>query len=112
MRFEWDERKDAINRRKHGVAFETAAIVFQDPRAFSQPDITSGDEERWITLGAIEPGLILLVVHTHAESEGEEIIRIISARKAESRERIIYAEAYKNTETRHSRSSRKARRKH
>jgi len=112
MRFEWDERKDSINRRKHGVAFETAAIVFEDPGAVTQPDITSGDEERWITLGAVEPGLILFVVHTHAESEGEEIIRIISARKAESRERIIYAQAHKDTETRHTRSSRKTRRRH
>jgi uncharacterized DUF497 family protein len=111
MRFEWDERKNRSNRRKHGVGFETATIVFDDPYAVTQPDISSGDEERWITLGAIEPGLVLFVVHTHPESE-EETIRIISARKAQSGERNIYAEAHKNTETRHTRASRKARRRH
>src|ERR1700675_3079080 len=112
MRFEWDERKNRANRRKHGVAFETAAMVFDDPYAVTQPDIGSGDEERWVTLGAIEPGLILFVVHTHSCTQGEDTVRIISARKAESRERTIYEEAHKNTETRYTRASRKARRRH
>jgi uncharacterized DUF497 family protein len=112
MRFEWDERKNRANRRKHGVAFETATMVFDDPYAVTQPDIGSGDEERWVTLGAIEPGLILFVVHTHSWTQGEDTVRIISARKAESRERNIYAEAHKNTETRYTRASRKARRRH
>ena len=65
MRFEWDEHKNTINRRKHDVAFETAAMVFDDPFALTLRDETRGDEERWITIGAVEPGLILFVVHTH-----------------------------------------------
>jgi len=55
MRLEWDEHKNAINRRKHGVAFETAAIVFDDPYAVTQADLAIENEERWITLGAVKP---------------------------------------------------------
>jgi uncharacterized protein len=112
MRLEWDEHKNAINRRKHGVAFETAAIVFDDPYAVTQADLAIENEERWITLGAVEPGLILFVVHAHFEIGGEEVIRIISARKAESREREIYAEAHKKAKRRHKEASRKTRRRH
>jgi uncharacterized protein len=112
MRFEWDEHKSEINRRKHDVAFETAAIVFDDPYALTQPDFTSGDEERWITLGTVEPGLVLFVVHTQFESEGEEVIRIISARKAVSRERKLYEKAHKNTKARSAPASRKTRRRY
>lgn len=112
MRFEWDARKNATNRRKHDVAFETAALAFEDPYAISQRDISDSDEDRWVTLGAVEPGLILFVVHTQHEQEGEEIIRIISARKAEARERNVYAEAHKGSERRSKEASRKARRRH
>lgn len=112
MRFEWDEHKSAINRRKHKIAFETAGIVFQDPYAVTYPDETGSDEERWITIGAVEPDLVIFVVHTHFEREGEEIVRIISARKAESQERKLYAEAHKSSERRHKKPSRDARRRH
>lgn len=112
MRFEWDARKNTINRRKHDVAFETASLVFEDPYAISQQDLSGGDEERWITLGAVEPGLVLFVVHTQHEREGEEVIRIISARKAEARERGAYAEAHKDSESRPKEASRKRRRRH
>src|SRR5579859_5329675 len=111
MRFEWDERKNRSNRRKHGLAFETATLVFEDPYAVTQPDLSSGDEQRWVTLGAIEPGLVLFVVHTHVEHEDGDIIRIISARKAESRERKTYAQTHKSAETRHPRAARKTRRR-
>ena len=64
MRFIWDENKNSQNLRKHDVRFETAVLVFDDPYAITQPDVTLEDEERWITVGAIGPGSILLVVHT------------------------------------------------
>jgi len=65
MRFEWDENKNAQNVRKHDVRFETALLVFDDPYALTQRDISFDDEERWITLGAAGPGSLLLVVHAH-----------------------------------------------
>ncbi len=87
MRFEWDENKSRQNLRKHDVRFETAVLVFDDPYAITQRDSTFDDEERWITVGSIGMGSILLVVHTYHEKHNEEVIRIISARAAESHER-------------------------
>jgi hypothetical protein len=112
MRFEWDEHKNDLNRRKHRVAFETAALIFENSWAITRPDISSKDEERWITVGAIEPGLVLFVVHTYYEEDEELVIRVISARKAESHERLVYEEAYKNPKRRRKSSSRNARRRH
>ena len=112
MRFEWDEQKNRQNLRKHDVRFETAVLVFDDPYALTQRDFTSEDEERWITVGAIGPGSVLLVVHTFYEKQGEEIIRIISARAAESHERRAYEKAHKGAEARHPRNRRKKRRGH
>ena len=109
MRFEWDEQKNRQNFRKHDVRFETAMLVFDDPYALTQRDFTSEDEQRWITVGAIGPGSILLAVHTFHEQQGEEIIRIISARAAESHERRAYEEAHKGAEARHPRHRRKKR---
>jgi uncharacterized DUF497 family protein len=51
MRFEWDEQKNRRNRRKHGVGFETAALVFDDPYALTQRESSDENEERWITVG-------------------------------------------------------------
>ena len=112
MRFEWDEQKNRQNLRKHDVRFETAMLVFDDPYALTRRDFTPEDEERWITVGAIDPGSILLVVHTFYEEQGEEIIRIISARAAESHERRAYEEAHKGAEARHPGHRRKKRRRH
>jgi uncharacterized protein len=112
MRFEWDEQKNRQNLSKHDVRFETAMLVFDDPYALTQRDFTSEDEERWITVGAIGPGSVLLVVHTFYEKQGEEIIRIISARAAESHERRAYEKAHKGAEARHPRHCRKKRRGH
>jgi hypothetical protein len=103
MRYEWDEHKNRRNRRKHDVRFETAVLVFDDPYAITQPDCASEDEERWITVGAIGPGSILLVVHTFYAEHDEEIIRIISARAAESHERSAYAQAHQGAGARHPR---------
>jgi hypothetical protein len=109
MRFEWDEHKNSQNLRKHDVRFETAVLVFDDPYSISQPDHASDDEGRWITVGAIGLGSILLVVHTFFETQGEECIRIVSARAAESHERKAYEKAHKGTETRHPSHRRKTR---
>jgi uncharacterized DUF497 family protein len=93
MVFAWDETKDRTNRRKHGVSFETALRVFDDPDAVSYLDGIVDGEERWHTLGLVAGIVILLVVHTIEEQNGEEEVRIISARKASSRERALYETA-------------------
>ena len=67
MRFTWDENKNRQNLRKHDVRFETAVLVFDDPHAITRRDENCSDEESWITVGAIGPGSILLVVHTFYE---------------------------------------------
>ena len=92
MRFEWDAEKDAGNQRKHrGIAFSSAAQVFDDPSVRFRKDRVVDGEQRWHAIGAVEKA-VLLVVHVYREEDenGEEIIRIISARQANQRERRIY----------------------
>jgi hypothetical protein len=90
MVFAWDEKKNRINRRKHGVSFETAARIFEDPNVVSYRDRVVGAEERWHAIGCAGGIAILLVVHTSEEQNGEEEIRIISARKASPSDRALY----------------------
>jgi len=99
VRYEWDERKNAQNRRKHGgISFELAALVFEDPHCLVVPDrVDESGELRWHAIGAasIEPsaGDVLLVVHTWRENrDGEETIRIISARRADKNDYRRYQE--------------------
>ena len=92
MRFEWDEKKNQANRRKHKVSFELAQQVFYDPLSLSRVDRVEGGEQRWQTLGLVGGTVVLLVAHTFREENGEEVIRIISARKAKKQERRHYAE--------------------
>ncbi|MFB3920404.1 MAG: BrnT family toxin [Terriglobia bacterium] len=94
MRFEWDEQKSRSNLAKHQVSFETATLVFDDPFALSIYDRTVEGEDRWHTLGLVGGVVILLVVHTHTAEDEEEVIRIVSARKATPREREIYEQAH------------------
>ena len=91
MEFEWDADKAVLNLRKHGVRFEDAARVFLDPNRIEAFDgrETYG-EDRWKTVGLVEPAL-LAVVYTVRDKDGE-IIRLISARKADARERAQYRE--------------------
>ncbi len=92
MRFEWDGKKSRSNRVKHGISFELAVEVFSDPFCLTISDTAAGGEERFWTIGRLENLVIVLVVHTMRDEEGEEIVRIISARKATPRERRFYEE--------------------
>jgi uncharacterized DUF497 family protein len=93
MRFEWDEGKNRTNRAKHRISFETAQLVFEDPHALSVQDRVVEGEERWQTLGMIGGAAVVLVAHVWREEDGDEVIRIISARRASSHQRRIYEEA-------------------
>jgi uncharacterized DUF497 family protein len=93
MRFEWDEGKNRRNLAKHHISFETAQLVFEDPCIRIQEDRVVTGEERWQALGLIGGIIVVLVVHTYREEDGEEVIRIISARKAATPERRAYDEA-------------------
>jgi len=89
--FEWDAAKAASNLRKHGVEFEEAVAVFDDPFSITEQDRIEGGEYRWQTLGMAGGTLLLLVAHTsNTDDDLIEIIRIISARKANKKERIRY----------------------
>ena len=92
MRFEWDAAKDRANQAKHGdIDFETAARVFDDPDMLLSRDRVVDNEQRWHAIGAVMTA-VLLVVHICRDEgdNGEETIRIISAREASKRERGIY----------------------
>ncbi|MGF1613670.1 MAG: BrnT family toxin [Gammaproteobacteria bacterium] len=91
IRFEWDQTKADNNLRKHRVSFETATRVFADPFALCVQDRIESRERRWQTLGRVEGDLLLLVAHTVcADEEGVEVIRILSARRADPKERKRY----------------------
>lgn len=92
--FEWDPAKATANHRKHGVRFETAATIFQDPALVSIYDEAHSDsEERWVTLGMDGSGTLLVVVHTfRTNPNGDTGIRLISARRATQREARQYVE--------------------
>ena len=86
---EWDEEKNKTNIQKHGISFQTAALVFADEDRIEYYDkVHSVDEDRWVVLGRVQG--ILYVVYTMRE----DATRIISARKATSTERRIYYGEY------------------
>jgi uncharacterized DUF497 family protein len=89
--FDWSPAKAESNLKKHGVSFETATRVFADPFAMVAQDRIENAEHRWQTLGIVDGYLLLLVAHTvQNDEDGSEIIRIISARRAEPKERKRY----------------------
>jgi uncharacterized DUF497 family protein len=90
VEFTWDEHKNRVNQRKHGVSFETAILVFNDPFQVSRQDRVQDGEERWQTIGTVRGMHVLVVAHT--VEDDDNLIRIISARKATPQERIIYAQ--------------------
>jgi uncharacterized protein len=92
--FEWDTRKAAVNRTKHGVSFEEAATVFGDPDALDGPDLRHSERERRaLRLGRAATGRVLIVAYTVRRRGDGESIRIISARRASRKEREAYAAA-------------------
>jgi uncharacterized DUF497 family protein len=94
IQFEWDPRKSASNKRKHGVSFEEASSVFSDENALLLSDLEhSSAEDRFVLLG-ISASLRMLVV-CHCYRQSEKVIRIISARKAARNERAQYVQRYK-----------------
>lgn len=111
MCYEWEERKNLENQRKHGgISFELAALVFEDERRLIELDrVDEAGEQRWHALGAVSivpgVGVVLLVVHAYRIPDGdgmggaakevndeEEIVRIISARRADKHELERYQE--------------------
>lgn len=90
--FEWDEAKARSNERKHGVRFDDAILAFTDPFALVEQDRVEEDELRWQTLGLVGGIVLLLVAHTVRIEGSDEVIRIISARKATRKERLRYDE--------------------
>ncbi len=92
MDFEWDERKNLSNKKKHGVSFEIAVRVFLDEKRIEKLDIAHStiDEERFNIIGKVSNTLILFVVSTDRNGK----TRLISARKAEPEEEDEYYENY------------------
>ena len=98
MEFSWDKHKNRANFKKHGIRFEEAALIFEsvhftsvDPRDYY--DERGQAEIREITIGILRDGVVLVVCHTDRNNQ----TRIISARKATSKERRRYDEAFKST---------------
>jgi len=89
IRFEWNPKKSESNRHKHGISFEFARRVFFDPLKQVELEGIDHGETRWRTIGEIEHR-IFVVSHTIREKGETEIIRIITARKADRSERQKY----------------------
>jgi len=85
VKFEWDEVKAENNLRKHGVAFDVAIRLFRDPLRIEEPDGGDHGEERWKTIGFVNAEEIVVIY-----TERADLVRIISARKAETNERKEY----------------------
>ena len=87
MRFEWDPRKAEANLRAHGVSFAEAITVLEDAFALSQEDPDALEEQRFVTLGLSDQANRLVVVYAYAK---QDIIRVISAWKANKRQGELY----------------------
>ena len=89
LRFEWDPRKSRANKAKHGVSFDEASTAFADENGILVPDPEHSDaEDRFVLLGLSSRLRLLVVVHCYREADS--VIRIVSARKADKRERGEY----------------------
>ena len=90
LQFAWDARKAAANLRKHGVAFAEATTAFGDPLSLTIPDPDhSEDEGRFLLIGRSTRQHLVVVAHV----ERGDTVRLISARPATRRERIVYEES-------------------
>ena len=87
MRFEWDPAKASSNLGAHGVSFTEAVTVLEDDVALTREDSDADDEPRFVTLGLSNVGNLLVVLYTYREPDS---IRIISAWKANARQRELY----------------------
>jgi uncharacterized DUF497 family protein len=93
MRLEWDDRKNRLNQKKHGIAFSLAARVFADESRILEKDRIDEEtgEQRWHAIGRVGGAATYIVVHVYrGEKDEEEIVRIVSARDANQRERRRY----------------------
>jgi uncharacterized protein len=82
IRFEWDPDKAQTNLVKHGVSFEDAQLLWDDPHHILRQDRYEGGEERWQIIGYAYGVVILVVWHTYPDPNDEERVRIIGARRA------------------------------
>ena len=92
IKFDWDSAKAASNKQKHGISFDLAITVFDDPFAFIAPDekhSTSSEIREWI-LGLSDDGVLVVIFTKRLNGD---IYRLISARKANRRERKLYEES-------------------
>lgn len=94
MRFEWDDQKEAANRKKHAIGFEEATTAFYDDYALvlEDPEHSDSAEERFLLVGASAALRVLVVCHCLRRPD--DVIRIISARKATARERELYTQRW------------------
>lgn len=91
LSFTWSVAKAEDNVRHHGVTFEEAATTWLDPLAIERFDAPhSVAEDRWLRIGASLRGALLVVWSTEREAEGQPVIRIIGARRANQKERDLY----------------------
>jgi uncharacterized DUF497 family protein len=89
VRFEWDSRKASANLRTHGVSFAEAVTALEDDLALTREDVADGEEQRFVTLGLSDSANLLVVVYAYREPD---IIRVISAWKANRRQKERYEE--------------------
>jgi hypothetical protein len=94
--YEWNPEKAASNLRKHCVSFEDAVKAFDDPNGLSQLLGIEGGEQRWRIVGSIYGMVVIVVIHTLDDEGEDEIVRIISARRADRTERLKYETALRS----------------
>ena len=92
MKFTWDEEKNAINRQKHGIDFDDVSTVFEKPTVTFLDQRKEYGEDRWVGIGWLRD-ILAVIVFTEPD---DEIIRIISARKAIRHEAHIYKQEIRN----------------
>jgi len=93
--FEWDLRKDQGNRQKHGISFSEASEIFRGVVFTAEDDRKDYGEVRYLSIGVVEGVVVIVVAHTDRHG----VTRIISARKANRKERVTYYEHLKKTAT-------------
>ncbi len=89
MRLEWDPAKARANLRLHGISFAEAVTVLDDDFALTRDDPDAADEARFVTLGLSDVGNLVVIVYTYREPD---IVRVISAWKANRRQKVLYEE--------------------